>query len=116
MRWIVATTLAFALTAATARAACPATPVHGSVVRAGAFTGYVTPAYDVVQGRFRLHVGEYRDRATGLSQKIPWFVPLRYRVSDWLVVRGRRLDAPARPFLDRFTIAYSADTPDRNVF
>jgi hypothetical protein len=68
------------LAAFLASAACLATPVHGNVVRAGPFVGYVVPLYDVVNGRFRLHVGEYRNPATGLSQKIPWFIPRRYPV------------------------------------
>jgi hypothetical protein len=55
------------------RSQCAATPVRGNVVKAGVFTGYIAPRYDVVGGRFRLHVGEYRDSAIGLSQKIPWY-------------------------------------------
>jgi hypothetical protein len=79
------------LAALLASAACLATPVHGGIVRAGPFFGEVTPQYDVVNGRFRLHVGPYRDRATGLSQKIPWFVSRRYLVRGSVVVRWRRL-------------------------
>jgi hypothetical protein len=73
---------------------CAATAVHGDYVRAGPFSGGIDPDYDVVNGRFRLHVGPWRDRAIGLSQKIPWFLPGKYRVGVFLVVRGRRL-APA---------------------
>ena len=101
--------------AALASAACLATPVHGEVVRAGPFTGYVSPGYDVVDGRFRLHVGPYRVPG-GLTQKIPWFVPLRYHVGDSLVVTGRRLGAPARTFRQTFARAYSPDSSNKHVF
>jgi hypothetical protein len=73
---------------------CMATLVHGDVVRAGPFAGGIYPKYDVVNGRFRLHVGPWRDRSIGLSQKIPWFLPGKYQVGPFLVVKGRRL-APA---------------------
>jgi hypothetical protein len=80
-----------ALAALLASVACLATPVHGDVVRAGPFVGGIAPQYDVVNGRFRLHVGEYRDPAIGLSQKIPWFIARSYAVGPTLVVRGRRV-------------------------
>jgi hypothetical protein len=78
---------------------CPATPVEGSRVRAGPFTGEIVRKYDVVNGRFRLHVGPYRDRATGLSQKIPWLLPKKYR-AETVTVRGRRLAPRGGAFHD----------------
>jgi hypothetical protein len=96
-------------------AACLAAPVHEGTVRAGPFVGYVAPGYDVVRGRFRLHVGPYRV-PNALTQKIPWFVPLRYRVGDTLVVTGRRAGTPARTFRQTFARAYSPDSPNKHVF
>jgi hypothetical protein len=60
-------------------AACLATPVHGSIVKAPPFTGRIAPQHDVVDGRFALHVGPLRDPATELSQKILWVLPGKYR-------------------------------------
>jgi hypothetical protein len=78
---------------------CAAAPVRGNVVKAGVFTGHVVPAYDVVGGRFRLHVGDYRNRATGLSQKIPWFAPVASGANGDLVVTWTRLTPlPSRRF------------------
>ncbi len=94
---------------------CLATPVHADVVRAGPFTGYITPGHDVVAGRFRLHLGAYRVPG-GLTQKIPWFVPLRYRVGDRLVVTGRRLGPSPRTFRQTFARAYSSDSSNQHVF
>jgi hypothetical protein len=71
-------------------AACLAAPVHGGVVRAGPFVGYITQDYDVIHGRFRLHVGDYRNAATGLTQKIPWFISRRYPVAATALVVGQR--------------------------
>jgi hypothetical protein len=79
---------------------CLAAPVDGNRVHAGPFTGLITPEYDVVGGRFRLHVGDYRDRATGLSQKIPWLLPEKYSVGASLAVVGRRLAPPRGTFTD----------------
>jgi hypothetical protein len=92
-----------AATASTAdgsgRLQCAATPVRSNVVKAGVFTGYVVPAYDVVGGRFRLHVGDYRNRATGLSQKIPWFAPVASGANGDLIVTWTRLSPlPSRRF------------------
>jgi hypothetical protein len=101
--------------AALASATCLATPVHGESVRAGPFVGYLTPGYDVVRGRIRLHVGPYRVPGS-LTQKIPWFVPLRYRVGDTLVVTGRRLGPSPRTFRQTFARAYSPDSPNQHVF
>jgi hypothetical protein len=98
-----------------ASATCLATPVHDGKVQAGPSVGYVTVGYDVVRGRFRLHVGPYRV-PNALTQKIPWFVPLRYRVGDTLVVTGRRVGAPARTFRQTFARAYSPDSPNKHVF
>jgi hypothetical protein len=85
-------------------------------VHAGPFFGLVAAQYDVVDGRFRLRVGEYRDRATGLSQKIPWFLPLHYRVGTALHVSGRRLTGPHRRFRQTFPEAYTEETTDPHVF
>lgn len=95
---------------------CLATAVHGNEVHAGPLTGLVYPEYDIVEGRFRLHVGGYRDRATGLSQKIPWLLPRSYRVGSSLVVQGRRLAPPGRTFTQKLPEAVSSDSPDQHVF
>jgi hypothetical protein len=94
---------------------CLAAKVPGDRVHAGPFSGPISQSYDVVDGRFRLHVGRYRDRAIGLSQKIPWFLPRSYRVGPRLVVRGRRLAPPGRTFTQTFPEAGSL-TPDEHVF
>jgi hypothetical protein len=94
---------------------CLAASLDGNRVHAGPFTGFISPKYDVVEGRFRLHVGEYRDRTTGLSQKIPWFLPHAYRVGGSLIVRGTRLAPPGRTFSESLQEAGSPD-PDQHVF
>jgi hypothetical protein len=94
-----------AASASTKPAPCLATPVHagGRKVRAGGFVGGIVPAYDVVEGRFRLHVGPYRDRATGLSQKIPWWTNAPSKTGTALVVVGTRLSPrPALKFTQTF--------------
>lgn len=84
-------------------AACPATPIQGHTVRAGPFVGGIVPEYDVVDGRFRLHVGALRDKATGLSQKIPWFANRRAEITGSLAVVGTRLNRqPPRQFRQVF--------------
>jgi hypothetical protein len=70
---------------------CDAAPVRGASVRAGRFTGAVTPEYDVLNGRFRLRVGGYRDAATGLTQKIPWSISRRADVGKRLRIDAERL-------------------------
>lgn len=77
--------------AGTEPARCDATRVDGAYVRAGRFTGAITPAYDVLNGRFRLRVGGYRDEATGLTQKIPWSVSRRAGVGRRLHIDAERL-------------------------
>jgi hypothetical protein len=94
---------------------CLATRVQGNVVHAGPFTGGITPGYDVVNGRFRLHVDGYRV-PHALTQKIPWFVSHRYQVGDVLIVNGRRLGTQARVFRQSFARAYSPDSPNQHVF
>jgi hypothetical protein len=79
---------------------CLAAPVEGDRVHAGPFSGLIMPEYDVVDGRFRLHVGPYRDRAAGFSQKIPWSLPEKYSVGERLTVVGRRLAPPGGTFTD----------------
>jgi heat shock protein HslJ len=74
---------------------CPATRratrVDGGEVRAGPFVGLIAPEYDVLNGRFRLHVGPYRDRTAGLSQKILWRVSRQADVGRRLRIHARRL-------------------------
>jgi hypothetical protein len=70
---------------------CPATRVDGAKVRAGPFVGLIAPEYDVLNGRFRLHVGSYRDRTTGLSQKILWRISRQADVGRRLRIHARRL-------------------------
>jgi hypothetical protein len=90
------------LAAVLASMACLATPVrqglHVPAVRAGPFLGLIAPEYDVVDGRFSLHVGPERDPATGLSQKIPWFASARSPVKPSVIVTGKRLDAEGAPW------------------
>jgi hypothetical protein len=74
---------------------CPATRVHGARVRAGPFLGGIVRRYDVLDGRFRLRVGRYRDRATGLTQKIPWWISRQADVGRRLRIDARRL--PPQP-------------------
>jgi hypothetical protein len=104
------------LLAALASVACLATPVHGDVVRAGPFVGGIAPQYDVVNGRFRLHVGGYRDRAIGLSQKIPWFIARSYAVGPTLVVRGRRLGSRRARFKSILQQASSENNPRQWIY
>jgi hypothetical protein len=79
------------LAAALASTACLATPVHGSTVNASPFTGRIYPEYDVVDGRFALHVGPFRDVDAKTSQKILWVLPPRFRskVGAQLAFTGR---------------------------
>jgi hypothetical protein len=92
-------------------AACAATEVHGSTVRAGRFKGAITPEYDVLDGRFRLRVGGYRDSARGLSQKIPGSVSRRVPVGTRLRIEGKRISPlPARTF--RMTLARTTGSRD----
>jgi len=95
---------------------CLAARVDGDHVHAGPFTGFVSPPYDVVDGRFRLRVGAFRDRATGLSQKIPWFLARSYRVGSYLTIHGRRLAPPGGAFTQTFQEAGSSSNPDQHVF
>jgi hypothetical protein len=103
------------LAALLASAACLATPVHGNVVRAGPFVGYTVPQYDVVDGRFRLHIGAYRDPATGLSQKIPWFIPRSYPVRSSLTVTWRRVGFSAT-FKKVLQQSWSSSNPNQWVY
>lgn len=104
--------------AITTAAACKAARVHGREVRAGPFTGIVVRKYDVVGGRFRLHVGEYRDRTTGLTQKIGWTLPERYKTGPLLYLIGRRLHDGANPriFRQRFARAWATGAPGGQFF
>ena len=93
---------------------CLATPVRADYVHAGPFAGGIDPDYDILNGRFRLHVGPWRNRSIGLTQKIPWFLPGKYRVGVYLVVRGRRLAPAGGSFTVRLPEAGAA--PDQHVF
>jgi hypothetical protein len=109
--WLAALTV---LGLPAAAQACDATPVRGGAVKAGPFKGLVVPEHDVVDGGFRLHVGAYRDREAGLSQKIPWIVPRRFGPGQRLTVRWRRLDGNGR-----FTVRLRGVSPSserRQVF
>jgi hypothetical protein len=75
---------------------CDAAQVHGAFVRAGRFTGAITPEYDVLDGRFRLRVGRYRDATTSLTQKIPWSISRRADVGRRLRIDAERLPPFAR--------------------
>jgi hypothetical protein len=89
---------------------CPASPVDGSQVHAGVITGGIDPYTDVVDGLFRLHVGEYRDVASGTFQKILWWVPsTRKGIGGRLVIRGHTLFGPKRKFVQRFDFAGNED-------
>lgn len=90
--------------------ACAATPVRGDYVHAGPFAGGIDRDYDIVNGGFRLHVGAWRDRSIGLTQKIPWFLPGKYRVGAYLVVRGRRLAPTPGTFTVRLPEAGTLDS------
>lgn len=70
---------------------CPATRVAGTTVRAGPFMGTIAPRYDVFHGRLRLRVGGYRDRSTGLTQKIPWWISRQAEVGKRLRLKALRL-------------------------
>src|ERR1700754_4108426 len=97
-----AITLAMARGTAEGSSSCSAQKVSGRVVKVGPFRGGIVSRYDVVDGRFRLHVGGHRDKATGLSQKIPWFVPMRAGSQPRLLVTGTRLSPSRRTFRQRF--------------
>ena len=98
--------------AALASAACLATPIDGASVKAPPFTGRIDPDYDIVNGRFALHVGPLRDPATGLSQKILWVLPSKYRkdVGPQLAFTGR-LDGVVR-YRTRVSAAIRAGDPN----
>lgn len=93
---------------------CPAQPVSDGVVKVGPFRGMIAPQYDVVDGRFRLHVGGYRDKSIGLTQKIPWFVQVRAGSGPRLVVTGTRLSPSPHTFRVRLERAeYSGQDQER---
>ena len=95
-------------------AACAASLVRGDVVRAGPFTGPISREHDVVDGRFRLRVGRYRDREAGLTQKIPWFVRPGARVGGSLLIVGERLSPSPRTFRQR--LDRTEDSAGQRVF
>ena len=95
---------------------CPASPVYGARVNAGVIVGGIDPYTDVVDVRFRLHVGEYRDLAQGTFQKVLWWAPSDRRIGGRLVVRGRTLFGPKRTFGQRFDRAYTDDPADTKAY
>jgi len=103
-------------TAPAAPAGCAATPVEGGVVRAGPYIGLIDRATDVVDGRFALRVGAYRNPDMTLSQKILWKLPLRYRVGTVLAVTGRRITPSPATFRQRLPEAYSEQEPTFHIF
>lgn len=89
---------------------CVSKHVDGSWVRAGHFRGGIDPYTDVMpNGRFRLQVGGYRDRSTGLTQKILWMIDSKYPVGGELVLRGTRLSRHKRSFTQRLQFAGQDD-------
>jgi hypothetical protein len=95
---------------------CAATPVDGGSVRSGPLTGLILRRYDVIDGRFRLHVGYYRDRSAGLSQKIPWFVRFGASAGRSLRLKGTRLGPRRRTFSQVFRRADGGDADGRSIF
>jgi hypothetical protein len=97
-----------ALLALLASTACLATPVqtlsNGSVVvRSGPVTGYISSGYDVVRGRFSLHVGGWRVKDS-LSQKIPWYVRDGAGATGAIAMTATRLSPlPRATFRQTFT-------------
>jgi hypothetical protein len=83
-------------------------PRDGStIVRSGPITGYLVKQYDVVRGRFSLHVGGERVKG-GLSQKIPWWVREGSGAGPEIVLTGTRLSPlPAQTFRQVFRAAMS---------
>jgi hypothetical protein len=95
---------------------CAATPVDGDSVRAGPLKGLIAPQYDVIDGRFRLHVGSYRDRTAGLSQKIPWFMRRGASGGRTLRLTGTRLGPRRRTFSQVFRRAGGGGANRRAVY
>jgi hypothetical protein len=81
-------------------------------VHAGRFTGVISPDYDVLNGRFRLRVGAYRDAKTGLTQKILWSVSRQARVGARLRIEARRLP-PLSSRTFRVTLGRTSAMGDR---
>jgi hypothetical protein len=96
--------------------ACPASRVDGNLVHAGVITGGIDPETDVVDGRFRLHVGELRDVASQTFQKILWYAPANRRLGGQLVVRGRRIFGPKGTFVQKFNRAYAVPDDATRAF
>lgn len=99
-----------------ASARCAATPVTNGVVRAGPYIGLIDRATDIVNERFALRVGAYRNAEMTLSQKILWKLPLRYRVGTVLAVTGRRITPSPATFRQRLPEAYSDQEPTFHIF
>ncbi len=89
---------------------------QGGVVHAGPYIGLIDRATDVVDGRFALRVGAYRNADLTLSQKILWKLPLRYRVGTVLAVTGRRITPSPATFRQRLPEAYSDQEPTFHIF
>ena len=93
-------------------APCPATRVDGQHVRAARFTGAISPDYDVLNGRFRLRVGAYRDLNVGLTQKILWSASRQAKVGARLRIKGGRLP-PLSSRTFRMTLGRTSALGDR---
>ena len=99
-----------------AASACLAAPVQAGKVHAGPFTATVQRPYDVVNGRFRLHVGPYRDAKRHLIQQLDWTVARGPRVQSRLSVTAVRLSpAPRTIFAQWFPVSPTA-LPKGHVF
>jgi len=98
--------------AVVAASACLAAPVQSGKVHAGPFTAAVQRPYDVVNGRFRLHVGPYRDAKRRVIQQLDWSVPARYRVGSRLSVTAVRLSPAPRTIFAQWFPA----SANRHVF
>lgn len=110
----VAAAVAGAATGERISTVCPASPVDGNVVHAGVITGGIDSLTDVVDGRFRLRVGPYRDVTTGLTQKILWTVPADRRAANGrLIVRGKTIRGKRRTFVQKFWEAGTDDPTHR---
>jgi hypothetical protein len=102
------------LLALIASASCLATPVQtlkhsgSTIVRSGPITGGIVSTYDVVGGRFSLHVGPWRVK-DGLTQKIPWWVRSDKRGPELVLTAVRLAPAPAETFRQVFPAATSPD-------
>jgi hypothetical protein len=102
--------------AVVAASACLAAPVQAGKVHAGPFTAAVQRPYDVVNGRFRLHVGPYRDAKRHLIQQLDWTVARGSRVQSRLSVTAVRLSPPPRTVFAQWFPVSATALPRGRVF